>query len=72
MTTLLELKNGAQLPNPIYLMKPYVIYSKSNPGVVVDSGTMEDMKSAFKYYDDCEVDIRKHDLYLNDNRKVAD
>ena len=69
MTTLLEVKNGTKLPRPIYQEKPYIILSNEN--VVLFAGTLEEVKQQLSYYDDCTVDIRRHDLHMNDNTKIG-
>ena len=68
MKTLKQIKSGETLENPIYKKLPYVVLS--NSGMVLSSGTLEEMKNLDSYFNDCEVDIRKHDLHLNDNSKI--
>lgn len=69
MTTLFDLKKGANLPDePIYVSEPYVVLSKDE--VILSAGTLEQIKSLWDYYDDCKVDIRRYDLYLSDNTKI--
>ncbi len=62
-------KHGAQLDAPIYVHKPYVVLSSED--VVLWSGTKAEALVLSEYYNGCEVDIRRHDLHLNDNTKVA-
>jgi len=62
MTTVKELK-------PIYKAKPYVILSKEN--IVLHAGSFESCFEYFTYYDDCVIQPRKHDLYMNDNTKLV-
>lgn len=61
MATVKEMK-------PIYKEKPYVILSKEN--VVLHAGTFESCLNQSSYYDDCRIEPRKYDLYLNDNTKI--
>jgi hypothetical protein len=68
MKTLKQIKSGETLENPIYKKLPYVVLN--NSGMVLSSGTLEEMKNLDNYFNDCEVDIRKHDLHLNDNSKI--
>lgn len=70
MVTVNDVKNGANLDAPIYCHKPYIVLGKE--GTVVSSGTLDHIKSLWNYYDDCEVLVRQHDLYLNNNKKIAD
>jgi hypothetical protein len=70
---LIELKNGGTLNAPIYKVMPYVILApqdKSNSGMVLSAGTLDDMLKQSSYYDNCVVDIRKYDLFMNDNTKI--
>ena len=74
MITLKDFKNGATLPAPIYLAKPYVLKApsnKSNAGMVLDADIADKIKNLCAYFDNCVVDIRRYDLYLNDNTKIA-
>lgn len=70
MVTLAELKAGARIGKPIYLAKSYVVLSKE--GMVLSAGTLDEVKARNYggYYDNCEVKVREHDLYLNDNTKI--
>jgi hypothetical protein len=73
MTTLRDFKNGATLPAPIYKEKPYVVLApknKANAGMVLDADVAENIKTLSEYFDDCVVDIRRYDLYMNDNTRV--
>ena len=70
MTIIKDVKNGALLPEPIYNSKPFVWYNKD--GVILGSAeSIDELKTGWAtsgtYYDDCVVDIRKHDLYMSDN-----
>lgn len=67
--TVKEVKAGVELPAPIYKTKPYVVLSAEN--VVLDAGDLDHIKSIYSYYDDCEADIRRHDMYLNDNTRIS-
>ena len=67
MKTLKQIKDGAQLDTPIYVKNPFVVLS--NEGMVLGCGTLEEVKAFSPYFDDCRVDVRKYDLYLNDNTK---
>lgn len=71
MTTVKQLKDGAKLPEPIYVSKQYVVIGKEN--TILMTGILDYIKhnNYGTYYDDCKVDIRRHDLYLNDNTKIA-
>lgn len=52
---------------PIYRNKPYVLLSPE--GLVLSAGTLDQINrwASMDYYRNCKVEIRKHDLYLNDN-----
>jgi hypothetical protein len=65
MTTVKQFKDGSKIDSPIYAKHQYVACGKA--GCVVVSGSFDEMMSLSSYYDDCEIDIRRHDLYLNDN-----
>jgi hypothetical protein len=69
MTTVKEVKAGTEMPEPIYVEKPYVIIGKREK-VVLHAGTIESIKEISSYYDDCSVEVRQYDLYLNDNTKI--
>ena len=73
MLTLKDFKNGSTLPAPIYVSQPYVLLSDNGHGgkMVLHAGDAKEMKQLSSYYDDVKIDIRKYDLYLNDNTKVA-
>lgn len=71
MTTVKEIKEGASIDKPIYVSQPYVILGKRER-VVLHAGTLETIKEIWSYYDDCDVEIRRYDLYGNDNTKVAE
>lgn len=62
MATVKEMK-------PIYKVKPYVILSKEN--VVLHAGSFDSCFEYANYYDDCTIEPRKHDLYMNDNTKLV-
>jgi len=68
MKTLKEIKSGASLANPIYKKLPYVVLS--NDGMVLFAGNSDEILNLDNYFNDCEVDVRMHDLHLNDNSKV--
>jgi hypothetical protein len=71
MTTVKQVKRGEEnLSAPIYKKKSYVILNKDN--VVLDTiNTAYEVKNISSYYDDCEIQVRQHDLYLNDNSRIA-
>lgn len=66
--TLAMVKSGSPLAEPIYQHKPYVVLSREN--VVLSAGTLEEIKALGVYFDDCAVEVRQHDLHLNDNTKI--
>jgi hypothetical protein len=70
MTTVKDFKEGATLDNPIYAHNQYVVTGKE--GCIVVSGCADKMKNVSSYYDDCEIDIRRHDLHMNDNSFVGE
>jgi hypothetical protein len=74
--TALQLKNGATIPDaPIYQYKPYVLLGVrgDSKDVVLAAGTYEHIQEVIRgsYYDDCIVDIRRHNLAYNDNSLAA-
>lgn len=71
MITLKQVKDGATLDAPIYLEKKYVIIGIKERVVLATKETIEELISTISYYDDCEVDIRRHDLYLSNNKKLT-
>lgn len=71
MTTLLEVKNGQEVGSPIYKQNPYILLSAKSKGPVLSSGVIEDLKKLPSYYDHCVVEVREHDLYMNNNEKIA-
>jgi len=72
MITLRQLKAGATLDVPIYREKKYVIIGVKERVVLASRNTIEELVELGSYYDDCEVDIRRHDLYMNNNEKISD
>lgn len=68
MTTVRDIKNGSKFDDPIYVHKPYCVLSKEN--VVLASGDIEHIKAMSDYYNECIVEVRNHDLYLNNNKKI--
>jgi hypothetical protein len=64
-----DFNNVEQLDKPIYLKKPYVIL---NNNMVLASGDYKHIMSlkSWNYYNDCNIDIRRNDLHLNDNTKI--
>lgn len=70
MDTVKDVKNGAYVGNPIYVVKPFVVLSKD--GIVLFAGELQEVKNMWQYYDNCSVEVRKHDLYLCDNSKICD
>lgn len=69
MTLLLDIRKGATLPQPIYKHKPYVVLNSDD--VILSAGSLEEIKALPDYYDDCAVEIRRHDLHLTDNTKIG-
>lgn len=71
-----EISSKQQLDDPIYVNNQYVILSVANPkngdvaGCIIASGTFDEVLACFNSYPDCRVDIRRIDLYLNDNTKI--
>lgn len=64
--------NETMLDKPIYKENQYII--TSNEGCIVCSGTFSELKQTnadfFNYYDNCIIDIRRHDLAYNNNDKL--
>jgi hypothetical protein len=76
MNTILTAKdvfNGHPLPPPTYTVKPYIVLSSE--GIVLAAGTVEEIEQLHSqyggYYDHCFVEVRQHDLYMNDNTKIT-
>ena len=68
-TTVQMVRNGnANLPNPIYKSKPYVVIASK--GNVLCAGTLESIAALPDYYNDEAVMVREHDLDSNDNTKL--
>ena len=74
MVTVKDVKDGARINEEIvYISKPFVVLPKDeSQNNVLDTGDIEHIKSMWTYYDDCRVEIRKHDLFLNNNTKVSE
>lgn len=76
VTTVQDVRNGniSKLGLPVYLVKPYVIVDQDKSEIVLWAGDLEELKTdvilTSGYYDDREVLVREHDLYLNDNTKI--
>ena len=66
--TVAQIKAGAEIPQAIYVAKPYVVLSAEN--VVLHAGDLQSVKDLSAYFDNCIVSVREHDLYLNDNSKI--
>ena len=68
------LKDLKELAEPIYQVKPYVLLSKDN--IVLSAGTLNEIISLLvefgDYYEDCIVQKRRYDLFMNDNTKVQE
>jgi len=64
-----QLKNGGTLNNPIYKVKQYVVSEAPN-SMILHAGDLQSLLNLSSYFDHCVVDIRKYDLYMNDNTKV--
>lgn len=67
--TVKNVKEGTELGNPIYYHKPYIVLNNDN--VILSAGDLKHIKSLVGYYDDQQVKVRTHDLYMNDNRRIA-
>lgn len=74
MITLKDFKNGAKLPNPIYVALPYVLVSDNGHGgeMVLHADDADGMKKLGSYFDNVKIEIRQYDLYLNNNTKISD
>ena len=72
MKTIKEIKNGATLPLPIYVEKKYVISHKPNSMILATANSIEELKTSTNYWDDCYVNIRLYDIYMNDNTKIEE
>ncbi len=68
MVTVKDVKNGKTPGAPIYHHKPYIVVKNNGP--ILASDTLDKIKSLFGY-DNCEVRVRDHGLYLNDNTKIS-
>ena len=71
MLTVKQVKEGAVLPNEVYISTPYLVIGKRY-GIVLHAGNMKSIIELPSYYDDCEVKIRTHDIYLANNTKIDD
>ena len=77
MTTVKDVEekkgNYEGMPWPLYEKMPYVILSTSpgDEGVVLFAGTLEEIAGLGFYYHSCEVEVRQHDLHLNDNTRIG-
>jgi hypothetical protein len=71
MATVKQIKDGTEMPKPIYVEKPYIVIGKKER-VVLHAGTIESIKVISSYYDDCNVEVRAYDLHLNDNTKISE
>lgn len=69
MTTLSDVKNGATLPTPLYVTKPYVVTNNEN--VVLFAGTLDEIKQLGGYYNTCQADIRRYPLEGVDNTRTS-
>src|SRR5262245_43976578 len=71
MITVKDIKEGKEIDQPIYVDRPYIVLNnKTGDGIVLHSGTLQSIKELVSYYDDCRVEVRRHDLYLIDNTKI--
>jgi hypothetical protein len=70
--TVPQFKQGQNPGKPIYRSLPYVLLSVT--GLVLSADTLVKLHETVEghYYDNCTVDVRTHDLYLNDNVKIED
>lgn len=66
--TLKQVKDGAKLPTALYVAKPYIVLSKEN--VVLAAGDENYLKALSSYFDELPVEVRKHDLHMNDNTRL--
>lgn len=73
MTTVKQVFENAVLPAPIYQHEPFVVLGPG--GLVLFAGDRAEVMKLHEkyagYYDDCVVEVRRHDLHLHDNAKVA-
>jgi hypothetical protein len=64
----------ASIGSPIYHSKPFVIMGSvdvtGKSKIVLDAGDIDDIKNALIYHDDCDVEVRKYDLYGSDNTRI--
>lgn len=74
ITTVAQVKKGAELPAPLYVSKPYVVLGirGNSKGIVLTAGTLGEIKALTfgGYYDECVVEVRTHDLYMSDNTRI--
>jgi len=78
MTTVKQIRNGAEFPTGIiYAHKPYVMLGGKgldDEEMVLWAGTeaefRNDPAANSKYYRDCVIEVREHDLAYNDNTKI--
>lgn len=71
--TLLDFKNGQELPAPNYVEDQYIILI--NGRCVGWSGSEEDLLNDHivydgTYYNKCVIEARDHDLYLRNNERL--
>lgn len=66
--TLKQVKAGHKLPPPVYHNKPYIVLSKEN--VVLAADDLDNLKELDSYFDEFPVEVRQHDLHMNDNTKL--
>lgn len=77
MVTVKDFKAGTHIPHkPQYVSKPYVVLGVrgDSKDVVLAAGDLDyikEMVSFSTYYDECIVDVRRHNLANNDNTRVA-
>ncbi len=64
---LTEFRSASAIPAPVYFEKPYVILNTEN--VILFAGTAEQVRKQSSYFDACRVDVRRHDLHMNDNSR---
>lgn len=72
MTVAKDFVNGKALEGKaIYIVKPVVMLYT---GIVMFAGTAEEVKTIIAnvapYYDECVVEYRRFDLYMNNNKKI--
>lgn len=65
---LTEFKASSEVDSPVYFFKPFVVLSDEN--VVLFAGSESQVRKLSSYFDNCEVEVRRHDLHMNDNTRI--